>query len=97
MWGEVISCLSLWLLPLGLPRPLPCPFLPLPLPLSNGLPLPLPLPLAMSGSGGLKSRISIERNGPVVGSSAVPGAGGRRGVVPGAPTGVTPAGCTQGG
>ena len=71
-------------LPLSLPRPLPCPFLPLPL-------LPLPLPLAMSGSGGLKSLISIERNGSVAGSSAVPGAGGRRGVVPGAPTGVTPA------
>ena len=77
-------------LPLSLPRPLPCPFLPLPLPLSTGLPLPLPLPLAMSESGGLKSRISIERNGSVAGSSAVPGAEGRRGVVPGAPTGVTP-------
>ena len=69
-------------LPLGLPRPLPCPFLPLPRPLSRGLPLPLPLPLAMSGSGGLKSLISIERNGSVAGSIAVPGAGGRRGVVP---------------
>ena len=63
----------------------------LPLPLSTGLPLPLPLPLAMSGSVGLKSRISIERNGSVAGSSAVRGAEGRRGVVPGAPTGVTPA------
>ena len=53
-------------LPLCLPRPLPCPFfLPLPLPLSNGLPLPLPLSLAMSGLVGLKSRISIERNGSV--------------------------------
>ena len=72
-------------LPLSLPRPLPCPFLPLPLPLSIGLPLPLPLPLAMSESGGLKSRISIERNGSVAGSSAVPGAEGRRGVVPWAP------------
>ena len=59
VWGEVISCLSLWLvgqgggmearcsLPLGLPRPLPCPFLPLVLPLSSGLLLPLPLPLAI--------------------------------------------------
>ena len=46
-------------------------FLLLPLPLSNGLLLPLPLPLAMSGSGELKSRISIERNGSVAGSSAV--------------------------
>ena len=43
--------------------------------------LPLPLPLAMSGSGGLKSLISRERKGSV----AVPGVGGRRGVVPGAP------------
>ena len=50
-------------LPLCLPRPLP--FLPLPRPLSRGL--PLPLPLAMSGSGGLKSLISIERNGSVAG------------------------------
>ena len=75
-------------LPFPLPCPLPCPFLPLPLPLSAGLPLPLPLPLAMSGSIGLKSRISIERNGSEVGSTAIPG--GRRGVVPGAPTGVTP-------
>ena len=82
-------------LPFPLPCPLPCPFLPLPLPLSAGLPLPLPLPLAMSGSIGLKSRISIERNGSEVGSTAIPG--GRRGVVPGAPTGVTPACCTQGG
>ena len=82
-------------LPLSLPRPLPCPFLPLPLPLSAGLPLPLPLPLAMSGSIGLKSRISIERNGPEAGSTAIPG--GRRGVVPGAPTGVTPACGIQGG
>ena len=80
-------------LPFPLPCPLPCPFLPLPLPLSAGLPLPLPLPLAMSGSIGLKSRISIERNGSEVGSTAIPG--GRRGVVPGAPTGVTPACCTQ--
>ena len=72
-------------LPLCLPRPLPCPFLPLPRPLSGAL--PLPLPLAMSGSGGLKSLISRERNGSV----AVRGAGGRRGVVPGAPTGSTPA------
>ena len=66
-------------LPLPLPCPLPCPFLPLPLPLSAGLPLPLPLPLAMSGSIGLKSRISrlsIERNGSEVGSTA------RRGVTP---------------
>ena len=84
-------------LPLSLPCPLPCPFLLLPLPLSNGLPLSLPLPLAMSGWVGLKSRTSIERNGSVAGSSAVPGAGGRRGVVQGAPTGVTPACCTQGG
>ena len=84
-------------LPLSLPRPLPCPFLPLPLPLSTGSPLPLPLPLAMSESGGLKSRISIERNGSVAGPSAVPGAEGRRGVAPGAPTGVTPACGTHGG
>ena len=80
---------------LSLPRPLPCPFLPLPLPLSAGLPLPLPLPLAMSGSIGLKFRISIERNGSEAGPTAIPG--GRRGVVPGAPTGVTPACCTQAG
>ena len=33
----------------------------------------------------------------MAGSGAVPGAGGRKGVVPGAPTGVTPACCTQGG
>ena len=78
---------------LGLPRPLPCPFLLLPLPLSNGLLLPLPLPLAMSGSGELKSRISIERNGSLAGLDAVPGAEGRKRVVPGAPTGVTPACC----
>ena len=77
-------------LPLCLPRPLPCPFLPLPLPLSGAL--PLPLPLAMSESGGLKSRISREREVPV----AVPGVGGRRGVVPGAPTGSTPAWGSQG-
>ena len=92
MWGGVISCLLILAdgaktagggvdarssLPLCLPRPLPCPF----------LPLPLPLPLAMSGSGGLKSLISRERKGSV----AVPGVEGRRGVVPGAPTGSTPA------
>ena len=55
------------------------------LPLSGAL--PLPLPLAMSGSGGLKSRISREREAPV----AVTGVEGRRGVAPGAPTGSTPA------
>ena len=83
-------------LPLGLLRPLPCPFLPLSLPLSRGLLLSLPLPLAMSRSEGLKSLISIERNESVAGLSAVPGAGERKGVVPGAPTGVTPACCIQG-
>ena len=73
-------------LSLCLPRPLPCPFLPLPRPLSGTLLLPLPLAIS-----GLKSLISRERNGSVAGSVAVPGAEGRRGVAPGAPTGSTPA------
>ena len=65
--------------------------LPLPLPLSGAL--PLPLPLCKSGSGGLKSRMSREDKAP----EECPGVGGRRGVVPGAPTGSTPGGGFQGG
>ena len=63
----------------------------MPLPLSGAL--PLPLPLRKSGSGGLKSRRSREEKAP----EGCPGVGGRRGVVPGAPTGSTPGVGFQGG
>ena len=88
-----------WSLPMILPLCLPLPFpgprlwpwLPLPLPLSGAF--PFPLPFCKSGSGGLKSLMS--RGEWALEDS--PGAGGRRGVVPGAPTGSMPGAGFHGG
>ena len=84
-------CLSLCLCPFHDLYCDPCCLCCLPLPLSGAL--PLLLPLRKSGSGGLKSRRSREDKAP----EECPGAGGRRGVVPGAPTGSTPGEGFQGG